>query len=230
MGDEALAARVVLRDAAALALLYDRYAPAIYAMAAHMLGASEAEEAVQEVFLRLWNRAQQFDPSRGPFGAWFMAVARHHVLDEVRRRGQQQRILAAETIDRLLASAVDPQVNVEEEAWRHERGAVLRRALQALPDEQRRVLVLAYFGGLSQAAIAERLGCPLGTVKKRIRLGLQKLRAALPVEVAMAAAPTAESCEPDGGVTTHLGDGRPAAVPASSSDTATRGAGPPPVR
>ena len=180
--DEALAARVARRDADALALLYDRYAKPVYALAAHTLGSADAEEVVQEVFLRLWNKADQYDAGRGRFSTWFLAVARHRVLDEARRRGDRQRFARAEEVDQLLAAAVDPAVDVEEAAWRRERSATVLRALQSLPKEQRRVLVLAYFGGFSQATLAERLGWPLGTVKKRLRLGLQKLRIALAQE------------------------------------------------
>ena len=176
--NEALAARVARRDVAAFTQLYDRYAPAVYALAAHTLGRADAEEVVQAVFLRLWNKAGQFDAARGLFGAWFMTVARHCVLDELRRRGQQRRLLAIGEIEQLLAETSDPTVDVEEQAWLRERGEAMARALGTLPPEQRRVLVLAYFGGLSQGEIARQLDVPLGTVKKRIRLGLQKLRAA----------------------------------------------------
>ncbi len=177
--DEALAGRVAQRDVDAFARLYDRYAQTVFTFAAHLLSRGEAEEVVQEVFLRLWNKAEQFDPARGAFNAWFLSVARHHILDQLRSSSQKQRLLAAEGVDELLAEAPDPLADVEQAVWLHERGEVILRALQQLPDEQRRVLVLAYFGGLSHSAIAEYLGLPLGTVKKRIRLALQKLRALL---------------------------------------------------
>jgi RNA polymerase sigma-70 factor (ECF subfamily) len=176
--DEALVARVGQRDVAAFGLLYNRYARAVYALAVHMLGSAEAEEVVQEVFLRLWSKADQFQTGRGSFGAWFMTIARHHVLDELRRRGQEQSV-AAQAIDQILVEAADGLDNVEEEAWSREQGRTVLHALQGLPAEQRQALVLAYLGGLSQSSIAQSLGWPLGTVKKRIRLGLQKLRAAL---------------------------------------------------
>ena len=192
--DEALAALVSRRDAAALAQLYDRHAPAVYALARHMLGPADAEEVVQEVFLVLWRKAGQFDPARSTFGAWFMAIARHRVLDELRRRGYRHRVQAAEAVHAVLAAAADPAPSVEEAVWRRERGGAVLRALEGLPAEQRRVLVLGYFGGLSHAAMATHLGWPLGTVKKRVRLGMQKLRAALagyaPDEADAAAAAT----------------------------------------
>jgi RNA polymerase sigma-70 factor, ECF subfamily len=174
--DEALVARVVLRDEAAFAMLYDRYGRVVYTLAAHTLGPTEAEEVVQDVFLRLWQKAHQFDVGRNRFAAWFMAIARHRVVDSLKSHGQRRQQVALEDIEHLLATA---KADLEDTAWQQARGAAALSALQDLPPEQRQVIVLAYFGGLSQSTLAERLGWPLGTVKKRIRLGLQKLRAAL---------------------------------------------------
>jgi RNA polymerase sigma-70 factor (ECF subfamily) len=177
--DEWLAVRVAARDVTAFGLVYDRYAQPIFAMAGHMLGVHEAEEAAQEIFMRLWHKASQYDAARGPFSHWFMSIARNHILDKLRARGERFRIVAAEEIDLLLAEAPDPNVDVLEQVWQNQRGDALSTALQRIPSEQRRVIVLAYFGGMSQSEIATHLAIPLGTVKKRIRLGLQKLRAAL---------------------------------------------------
>ncbi len=177
--DETLAARVAGRDRRAFTALYDRHARAVFIFAAHLLGNADAEEVVQEVFLRLWNKASQFYPAQGNFRAWFMAIARNYVMDELRRRGQRQRIVVAEEVSDLLADAQDPEVKVPDQAWENERARAVRDALKTLPDEQRRAIVLAYFGGLTQSQIAEGLELPLGTAKKRIRLGLQKLRVAL---------------------------------------------------
>lgn len=179
LSDDALLARVVQRDVAAFTALYDRYARPVYVVAVYMLGSVEAEEAVQELFLRLWRKADQFDPSRGSFNNWFMAISRHYLRDQLRRRSLQQQVMAAEQIDQLLTEAADPTVDVEQEVWQRQRGAALLNALKSLPAEQRQAITLAYFGGFSQSSIAERLGWPLGTVKKRVRLGLQKLRAFL---------------------------------------------------
>jgi RNA polymerase sigma-70 factor (ECF subfamily) len=158
----------------AFSVLYDRYARSVYVLAVTALDRAEAEEIVQEVFLRLWRKADQFQPERGPFGAWFMTIARHHLWD-VLRRLHREPSLAAEVIDQLLMESATNAASVEEEAWSQEVGEAVLHALQGLPAEQRRALVLAYFGGLSQSSIAQHLGWPLGTVKKRIRLGLQKL-------------------------------------------------------
>jgi RNA polymerase sigma-70 factor, ECF subfamily len=195
---EALAARVAQGDVAAFAQLYDRYARPVYALAAQMLGAADAEEALQAVFLRLWQSAGKFDPARGSFGGWFMAVARHLVLDELRRRGQRQRLAAVGEVERLLGEAADPAVDVEEQVSLREQGDAVLRALRRLPEEQRRVLVLAYFGDLSQSAIARQLGLPLGTVKKRIRLGLRKLHAALARQEVSAEEPATTPTTPAG--------------------------------
>ena len=176
--DEALVERVCRQDVTAFSVLYDRYARSVYVLAVTALDRAEAEEIVQEVFLRLWRKADQFQPERGPFGAWFMTIARHHLWD-VLRRLHREPSLAAEVIDQLLMESATNAASVEEEAWSQEVGESVLRALQGLPAEQRRALVLAYFGGLSQSSIAQHLGWPLGTVKKRIRLGLQKLRTAL---------------------------------------------------
>lgn len=176
LNDTALVIRVARGDVAAFSLLYDRYARPVYTLAVHTLGSADAEEMVQEIFLRLWNRAGQFDSQKGAFSTWFMAIARHRILDELRRRGQQQRLVAVEHIDQLLFEPADPSVDLEASAWANQRGDALLAALKTLPEEQRRALVLAYFGGLSQSSISEQLGWPLGTVKKRTRLGLQKLR------------------------------------------------------
>jgi len=176
LSDEALAAQVAQRNKAAFSVLYDRYSRAVYAMAAHMLGPAEAEEVVQEAFIRLWNKAYQFDAARGSFAAWFMTIVRNHLKDVLKRHSKQAQLLSAEEINHLLAETADPYINVEEESWRRERDEAMLRALQSLPEEQRLALILAYFSGFSQSAIAEELEWPLGTVKKRIRLGLQKLR------------------------------------------------------
>jgi RNA polymerase sigma-70 factor (ECF subfamily) len=179
LSDEMLMTLVVQRNVAAFSQLFDRYAQTVYVLAAHMLGSTDAEEVVQEVFLRCWNKAEQFDAARGSFRSWFLTVARHYVLNELRRHTLHQRLQAVAEIDQLLASAADPAADVEAVAWQHVQQDDILRALTGLPDEQRQALVLAYFGGLSHAQIAQHLGWPLGTVKKRIQLGLQKLRTAL---------------------------------------------------
>jgi RNA polymerase sigma-70 factor (ECF subfamily) len=176
--DNLLIQQVVQRDVTAFTELYDRYAQPVYVMAIYMVGHPEAEEVV-EVFLRLWHKADQFDATRGSFKSWLMSVGRNYMLDQLKRRSHEWRLRQVEQVDRLLSEAKDMNADVVAEVWARERRSIILRALQALPAEQRQAIVLAYFGGLSQSTIARQLDWPLGTVKKRIRLGLQKLRTAL---------------------------------------------------
>lgn len=177
--DEQLALFIAARNMDAFGVIYDRFSRPVFAMAGHMLGVGEAEEATQEIFMRLWHKAVQYDPARGPFSHWFLSIARNHLLDKLRARGERFRLVAADQVETLLAEVPDPRVDVLEQVWQNQRGAALAQALQHIPSEQRRVIVLAYFGGMSQSEIAMHLNVPLGTVKKRIRLGLQKLRVSL---------------------------------------------------
>jgi RNA polymerase sigma-70 factor (ECF subfamily) len=177
--DEFLAERVAAHDTSAFSRLYDRYAQRIYGWSAHVLGSDRAEDAIQEIFMILWTKAGQFDHRRGSFSIWFMAVTRHHLSHEMRRAGLRQRFFAAQEIDAVLARLPDDDPEPPDQAADRESAARILSALRRLPSEQRLVLVLAYFGGLSQSEMAGRLSLPLGTVKKRIRLGLQKLRAEL---------------------------------------------------
>ena len=194
--DEELVALTAAGDLAAFTQLYDRYARRVYAWSAHVLGTGRAEDAMQEIFLRLWQHAGQFDGARGKFATWFTAIARHHLVHVLRQESTRRRLAAAAEIARVLEHASSLAPGPEETVGQREDGASLARALRLLPEEQRQVLVLAYFGGLSQSQIAEQLALPLGTVKKRIRLGMGKLRSALapraPVETHRAAAGMAE--------------------------------------
>lgn len=177
--DEVLAACVGTGDRGAFAQLYDRYARRVYVLAAHTLGPARAEDVVQDAFLALWRHAHAYDSERSAFATWFMAVARHRVLDELRRREVEQRVLAVEPVDHLLAQIRDPSPGVADVASRRERDDELLRAVASLPPEQRRAIVLAYFGGLTHVEIAAALDEPLGTVKKRLQLGLRKLHKAV---------------------------------------------------
>lgn len=178
--DELLAARMVRGDVAAFAEIYDRYVERLHTWAAHALGPAEADDAVQEVFLHVWQKGAQFEPTRGRFGSWLMAIARHEVGHRLTRGDRARRLLAIERFENVLAAAPDPTT----EAAAHERDRAVLDALRVLPVDQRRVLALGYFGGMSQSAMARELDIPLGTVKKRVRLGMQKLRATLSDEYA----------------------------------------------
>jgi RNA polymerase sigma-70 factor (ECF subfamily) len=182
--DEALCARVAERDVAAFEALYDRYRDRVYAWAAHVVGPRQAEDTTQEIFALLWRRAGQFNQTRGQFTQWFWALTRNHILRELRGVSQQRRLEMAEQIAALLSMAIAEGVDVEEAAFAKVDSRRALEALGQLPTDQRRVLVMSYFVGLSHSAIALELNLPLGTVKKRARLGMQKLRQALAAEAA----------------------------------------------
>jgi RNA polymerase sigma-70 factor (ECF subfamily) len=186
--DEWLVARVAVGDQAAFGRLYDRYVRRVYLFAAHVLGPGRAEDVVQDAFVSLWRSAHRYDPERGAFATWFMAIARHRVRDELRRRTVEQRVLAAEPVDQLLSEIGDSAPGIEDEVARREGDTMLRRALGELPAEQRRAVVLAYFAGLTHVEIAAALGWPLGTVKKRLQLGLRKLHGHVEAERPLPAA------------------------------------------
>lgn len=172
-------------DEQALGALYDRYATTIHTLAYYLLGqADEAEDAVEETFWQAWREASRYDASRGAVSTWLSTIARSRALDRQRawRRRAEDSLdtttaASADAGDRAdaMAAAPDPQRDAESS----ERARDIAVALARLPAEQREVIELAYFGGLSQSEIAARTSLPLGTVKTRARLALEKLRAPL---------------------------------------------------
>lgn len=177
-GDDRLVFALAARDVRALEALYDRYGDYVYSVSLRVVGDVQlAEDIAQEVFLRLWRRPDLFDAARGRFVTWLLSVARNKAIDERRSRGRRFRHENPPGLeaDDLPAAAEDP---VDSALLADDR-VIIQRALALLPVEQRAAIQLAYFGGYTQQEIAERLKQPLGTVKTRIRLGLQKLRAVL---------------------------------------------------
>lgn len=169
--DPELLSRIARRDERALATLYDRYAGAALALAARILGdRAEAEDAVQEVLLKVWQRAEEYDTGRGSVAAWLMSSVRNAAIDRFRRRDALRRATEA--------SAAQPRSGPDEREFPEDLKRV-SAAVGQLPPDQRRAIELAYFEGLTQTEIAAKLAEPLGTVKTRMRLGLRKLRAAL---------------------------------------------------
>ena len=157
--------------------LYDRLAGHSLAVALRVLGSrSEAEEVVQDVFVEVWTRAALFDATRGSARTWVLSMTRNRAIDRVRSRGASARM-----VDGVRAeAAVSPLGTTPlESAVARESREQIQAALTVLSDDQRQVLELGYFEGLSQSEISERLGQPLGTVKSRVRAALEKLAGAI---------------------------------------------------
>lgn len=179
--DAALVAAMARGEERAASVLYDRWAAMLLAVAARITrDRSEAEEVVAEAFVQAWRAAGKFEPGRGSVAAWLTTMARSRALDLVRARGRRHRHEAAAGEEPNLPIShgqgpAAPDVPVEA----GERRQAVRAALAELPDPQRRALELAYYQGLSQSQIAEELGEPVGTIKTRTRLAMQKLREAL---------------------------------------------------
>jgi RNA polymerase sigma-70 factor (ECF subfamily) len=176
--DETLLIRqIVQRDQAALSQLYDRYARVIYSLAFKMLGsAEEAEEVVLDTFAQVWREAHRYEASRGRVDGWLFLITRSRALDRLRKRQRQAKVMAAAAAQ---ISTVQGMPLPAEDLLVVERCEQVAQAMAQLPPEQRQVLELAYFQGLSQSEIAQQTGLKLGTIKTRIRLGLTKLRGIL---------------------------------------------------
>jgi RNA polymerase sigma-70 factor (ECF subfamily) len=175
--DAELLALVARREQFALAVLYDRYGGRIFALALRLLGDRQAaEEVAQDVFLRIWQRADTFQPGASSVLAWLLAITRNRSIDELRsRRAAARRQETAEMPGAPAGPADDPQRRAEERLLADD----VRRVLVDLPARQRRAVELAIFGGLTHSEIAAALDAPLGTVKSWLRQGLRQLRAAL---------------------------------------------------
>lgn len=172
--DEQLVVLVARDESWALAELYDRYVRLVFSLAIKVLNDSgNAEEVVQEVFTKVWRGARAFDADRGKFSSWLIGITHHQCIDELRRRRVRPISESlAESPQIELASDDDPALAAEL-AFERTR---IRSALERIPAEQRQVIELAFFEGLTHREIADRCGDPLGTVKTRVRLGMQKLR------------------------------------------------------
>ena len=174
--DQELLVRIAAGEKDALEAIYERYSSAVYSLARYMLRSEAvAEEATQDVFLNIWLKAASYNSTRGQPKTWIMSVAHHKVIDVIRSRRRAEAISDPkeyETLD-LLPSE---QIGTDEAVERNLEAERVHRALERLPVAQQEVVTLAYFSGLSQSEIAARLGQPLGTVKTRARLALQKLR------------------------------------------------------
>lgn len=174
--------RVAARDPAALAELYDRYSDLLYSLAARIVGAgADAEEVLQDTWVQAWRNASTYDATRGAVGAWLVTIARSRALDRARSLGARRRAEGAAAVH----AAHEPPPPAPDPVSDHARRTLeeeVAAAVTGLAPQQREVLELAYFEGLSQAEIAERLAAPLGTVKSWTRQALSRLRERVPVE------------------------------------------------
>jgi RNA polymerase sigma-70 factor, ECF subfamily len=159
-------------DEQALGQIYDRYRVILFGLLVRILSSrEEAEDVLQDVFLQVWRRAGDFDENRGRPFTWLVTLARSRAIDRLRSRAARERL--------AVASAQDSSEEISDaanDAFKSEQRNLVANALAQLPDEQKRTLMLAYFDGLTQSEIADRLGAPLGTVKTRMRSGMTKLR------------------------------------------------------
>jgi RNA polymerase sigma-70 factor (ECF subfamily) len=177
---EFVAAMAAGDSGAPLSALYSLYASTVLALLTKMLGSrSEAEEILQEVFVELWRRAPQYDSSRGSVVAWVVTVARSRALDALRARSRRYGDRQMQFSDRhaLGTDSGRPDVLVSSTRWHQ----ALRQAFKQLSEDQRAVLELSYFLGMSHDQIAETLKLPVGTVKSRILAGMRALRTMLPI-------------------------------------------------
>jgi RNA polymerase sigma-70 factor, ECF subfamily len=178
LADEELMPLVGRKDPEAFEVLYDRHGGAAYSLAYRIVGdRAAAEEVTQEAFISVWRSGARFDAARGSVRSWLLSVVRNRAIDFLRSRASK-----APKLDFDDESALEQrpaQEMTEEEALRRETSAELRGALGKLPGEQSKVIELAYFGGFSHSEIARILGLPMGTVKGRMRLGLEKIRGEL---------------------------------------------------
>lgn len=174
--DVLLITKIAQKDQSALSALYDRYSKIIYAIAFKSLkSAEESEEVVLDVFAQVWRIAERYDTQKGRVDTWLFTIARSRILDRLRKL---QRTHASTTFS-LDTTEIQPKadnIDLFESLFISERRSRVIAAMKKLPDEQRLVIELAYYQGLTQSQIAEVTGVSLGTVKTRIRLGLKKLQ------------------------------------------------------
>jgi RNA polymerase sigma-70 factor, ECF subfamily len=170
LSDAALVERILRRDESALAALYDRYAGLLSSLLNRILRDTQAaEEILQDIFFQLWQNASRFDASRGSLPGWLAVIARHRAISRLRRHNPAAG-------DPLPDTVAMPSLNIETAISQRELLARVKGVLQNLPGEQRAVVELAYFEGLTHSEIAQRTGDPLGTVKTRLRSALETLK------------------------------------------------------
>jgi RNA polymerase sigma-70 factor, ECF subfamily len=177
LGDEELMQLVARGDASAFEVIYERHCTAVFSLAYRICGVrAAAEEVAQEAFLAIWRSGSRYDQTRGSVRTWLLGVVHNRAIDSLRRSTAHDRRRVA---DEQAAERLEAPERTDVEVARRDEARSLRAVLGALPQDQRRVVELAYFGGFTHEQIAEMLDAPLGTVKGRMRLALEKLRAAI---------------------------------------------------
>jgi RNA polymerase sigma-70 factor (ECF subfamily) len=173
--DIELLRRIAAGDRGAFAEFYDLYSALMFSVASKILNnAGEAEDVLQEVFLQIWEKAGRFDPKLGKASSWAAILVRNKAIDRIRASQRRTRLAEASGLEQNIANETTETAN--EAVHGHEKAKLIQSAMVELPGEQRRAIELAYFSGLTQNEISEKLNEPLGTVKARIRRGLLKLR------------------------------------------------------
>ena len=178
LADEELMPWIAEKDPEAFEVFYDRHGGVSYSFAYRILGdRTAAEDCIQEAFISIWRSGARFDRTRGSVRSWTLSIVRNRAIDALRSKSGKAPKLTFD--DDAILEARPAEERTEEEAMRHETADEVRGALTQLPGEQSKVIELAYFGGFSQSEIAGMLNIPLGTVKGRMRLGLEKIRGEL---------------------------------------------------
>jgi len=166
------------KDPEAFEVFYDRHGGAAFSLAYRILGErGAAEDCIQEAFISIWRSGGKFDAARGSVRSWTLSIVRNRAIDVLRSKAGKAPKMTFDD-DEIIESRPSGELT-DEEAMRHETATEVRGALSQLPDDQSKVIQLAYFGGFSQSEIAGMLNVPLGTVKGRMRLGLEKIRGEL---------------------------------------------------
>jgi RNA polymerase sigma-70 factor (ECF subfamily) len=178
LADEELMPLIGEKDPAAFEVFYDRHGGAAYSLAYRIVGErAVAEDVTQEAFISIWRSGARFDQARGSVRSWMLSIVRNRAIDVLRSKAGRAPKLSFD--DDAILEARPSEEFTDEEALRRETAQELRGALGELPNDQSKVIELAYFAGFSHSEIAEVLGVPLGTVKGRMRLGLEKIRGQL---------------------------------------------------
>ena len=174
ISDIELVSQILHQDQNGLSILYDRYGKQIYGFAYHTLqNQNDAEEITQDVFLTLWEKSDKWDSAKGSLISWLMRLTRNKSIDRIRKRQRSPQLVDSD-FEETLQYIPSKGEGVGGEMWQN--GQIIHSLLQKLPPEQSKLIELAFYKGMTHSELSESLGIPLGTVKTRLRSGLQKLR------------------------------------------------------